>query len=324
VNLKPAGDTYPNDDGKSLVRGLAALVVVIAHAIQVFIVRVVGSDAMIAKISGQMAKQAVLVFFIVSGYLITQSIIKNVERNSGRFDAIQFATARIARIYPPLVFAITLCLVFYFTLSFADLPGGNSVAASPLGLPGDLYAARLWFEISSSDVQDVIFMNNGMLQVNGPLWSLCIEWRIYVVAAFFTMALYSKRWPSRIIWILMLWVFARKLGNTNESSYFFLLMWAMGGCVALAEASRFNFQFLRNSAVRLLLICCVCIASIFCPALLLPDGTADPALDYAFQFLMCLMWLGILFPSRQIAIAPIRKLMSRIGDFDLAPEKRTS
>ena len=67
-----------NDNGMSSIRGAATLVVVGAHSIQIFLLRFLGLDHVIAKIAGQMAAHAVLVFFIVSGYLISLSILKNI------------------------------------------------------------------------------------------------------------------------------------------------------------------------------------------------------------------------------------------------------
>ena len=50
------------DEGMSSVRGIAALIVVSAHVVQIFIIRLFGLNHVVAKINGQMAAHAVFVF----------------------------------------------------------------------------------------------------------------------------------------------------------------------------------------------------------------------------------------------------------------------
>ena len=88
-----------------LLRGIAAIIVLIVHAIQLYWFRLIGSSNEIALISGLFGRHAVLLFFLLSGYLITLSILTNIIRNQ-RFDWTEYAAARIARIYPPLIGAI--------------------------------------------------------------------------------------------------------------------------------------------------------------------------------------------------------------------------
>jgi peptidoglycan/LPS O-acetylase OafA/YrhL len=68
-----------------LLRGIAAIIVLIVHAIQLYWFRLIGSSNEIALISGLFGRHAVLLFFLLSGYLITLSILTNIIRNQ-RFD----------------------------------------------------------------------------------------------------------------------------------------------------------------------------------------------------------------------------------------------
>tara|TARA_Y100001968_G_C19422294_1_gene752427 strand:- start:581 stop:889 length:309 start_codon:yes stop_codon:yes gene_type:complete len=84
------------------LRALAVIPVILFHA---------GFD----KFSGGFV--GVDVFFVISGYLITNIIIKEVEEN--RFSLIDFYERRARRILPTLFFIILLCLpfsCFYFYL----------------------------------------------------------------------------------------------------------------------------------------------------------------------------------------------------------------
>lgn len=100
------------DSGKEGVRGIAAFTVALAHAYGIFIAPHLGADGFMPKLLGQAAHQSVMVFFIISGLLITLSIKSNIEKNSGKFDLIKYLSSRVARIYPPLCFAIFISLFF--------------------------------------------------------------------------------------------------------------------------------------------------------------------------------------------------------------------
>ena len=56
------------------------------------------------------------VFFVISGYLISQIIIKEVKKN--RFSYANFYSRRVKRIYPALL--IVLIFVFYVVTKFYD------------------------------------------------------------------------------------------------------------------------------------------------------------------------------------------------------------
>jgi len=184
----------------SSVRRIAALIVVCAHANQIFIIRLLGLDHVVSKIAGQMTPHAVFVFFVVSGYLITLSIIKNIQRNEGCFNLIEYASARISRIYFPLIFSLLTCLSLWFIMRLFELPGNDSVGAITYGLPNDLYVARDVFSIKLEDIRNALLMNNGLLQVDGSLWCLCVEWRIYIVVGCLAMLMKSRSLLHKFVW----------------------------------------------------------------------------------------------------------------------------
>ena len=80
----------PEIDG---LRALAVLPVILYHAgIEVFRGGFVGVD----------------VFFVISGYLITTIILKDIEKN--RFNLFFFYQRRARKILPALIIVIALCL----------------------------------------------------------------------------------------------------------------------------------------------------------------------------------------------------------------------
>lgn len=155
---------------------MAAVTVLVGHIVQIFFTRLIGVDHWLPHVTGYSAQGAVIVFFLLSGYLITLSIRANIDRN-GRFMWAEYLASRIARIYPPLIGAILVTVAAWAIVQALGLPG-----STPYRLPTDLYAAREYFTLTPRDVGYAIAMQNGMLEANGPLWSLCMEWHIYIIA----------------------------------------------------------------------------------------------------------------------------------------------
>ena len=121
------------------------------------------------------------VFFLLSGFFIALSIRRNAQAN-GRFDAVDFALARGARLYPPLVGALLLTAACVAAL---DLLGG--AAAAP-GAPG-------WtLKASATEYGGALLFAGGLEGANPVLWSLNFEARLYLLAAMVAWAATRGRW----------------------------------------------------------------------------------------------------------------------------------
>lgn len=72
------------------------------------ILSVVGFHAAPGRLSGGFI--CVDIFFVISGYLITTIIIRNLERES--FNFVEFYRRRIRRIFPALALVLLTCLIF--------------------------------------------------------------------------------------------------------------------------------------------------------------------------------------------------------------------
>lgn len=305
-----------NDGGLSTIRGIAALAVVIAHSYQIFLARILGNDLLLAKVLTQMAHQAVLCFFIVSGVLITQSVLVNIGKY-GRFSLVEYISARVARIYPPLLCAIGLSLLYYVLINHLTLPGADVAGGQPYGLEGDLYQARKTFSITATDIKQTLIMNNGLLQVNGPLWSLCIEWRIYVaVGAVAILATWKGPFLKIAGAILCFWAVS-KLLRVNEFAYFYLLIWCTGAAATLCR--HFAFQpfkgWVRRKVVGACILTILAVWATLAPELLFSGGVKFGAQENAFQFLICLFWLNTLLVKKEHPPAAWREKTMKLGDF---------
>ena len=151
-----------------LLRVSAAFVVLLGH----FAHERFSSDAL-SFIRGY-EHDAVIIFFVLSGYVITSAV------NQKNYSAFEYFTARLGRIYSVLFPAIVLTL-------FVDQVGTAINSGLYDGVYQDSYPLL-------RVVSAVTFLNESILGPirffsNGPMWSISYEFFYYI---FFGIALYVK------------------------------------------------------------------------------------------------------------------------------------
>jgi len=205
-------------------RGLAAIVVFLDHLSATFLLPFTGASGTLDTIMGLLGGWAVNIFFILSGYLITFSILVNTNTN-GRFVWQNYLVSRIARIYPPLMASLALCVIIYLTVNYFNLHGKQTYR-----LPTDLYLIREKFEIRYREIFYSLLMQGGMLNANGPLWSLYVETKTYLLAMFiaiFMMGKIGKTWKL----VSIMSVFYLLVDLYQFISY--VAIWMLGAAAAL-------------------------------------------------------------------------------------------
>ena len=211
-----------------LLRGGAAIVVLLTHVVLIFLARLSGHDTPLVHLSEILARHAVLVFFLLSGYLITDSMLANIRRN-GAFSPLQYLTSRITRIYPALCGAMLITLIAWVVIHGLGLPG-----TVLYGLSTDRYAEAPAFVISGTDFIRALLMQGEFAVADAPLWSLYAEFHIYLIAMFVALA-WRARGGVRLAWmgvagsLLGLWAYAW------APLIFYALVWTLGAAVALAD-----------------------------------------------------------------------------------------
>ncbi|NJO34079.1 MAG: acyltransferase, partial [Rhodospirillales bacterium] len=114
------------------------------------------------------------VFFVISGYLITQIIYPEID--SGRFSLIAFYERRVRRLFPALVVVL---LVSFLAAWILLLPpdfknfAGSSVAAT-------MFVANFWFLFEAGDY----FAVEAELRPLLHTWSLAVEEQFYIFYPF--------------------------------------------------------------------------------------------------------------------------------------------
>jgi len=183
------GDMRGRDNNFNLIRIAAALTVLFAHSINLLGLDPPGwRPPLFIKSS----VAAVDVFFFISGFLVTGSLLS-------RANIFEYAWARLLRIFPGLwvMLAITVTTIGFF---FTTLPP-SEFFASPVTHDYLLRCATL--------VNGLRFNLPGVFEhnplgsgVNGSLWSLPIEWRLYeyLAAAWVLLALKPDWRPQLFRW----------------------------------------------------------------------------------------------------------------------------
>ncbi len=217
------------------MRAISSLAVFASHIVQIFWLPLVGVHTPIYQVNSLLSETAVIVFFLLSGYLIAMSIRKNIVTNS-YFMLSDFAAARAARIYPPLIFAILVSLGVFYLIKLASLAG----VSTPLQNPSDLYSARDLIALKPSEIARSLLMIGGLLEINGPLWSLYIEVPLYAAAGVAAMALKGRGQIGRACAII---VFAALVWFIVERNYTYYAVWWLIGAIF------FLYQIIRNCLV---------------------------------------------------------------------------
>lgn len=297
----------------NLVRLMAALLVVVAHS-----AALTGGAALhVGASEVELGRLAVDVFFLTSGFLVTKSLL--VRRS-----VVDFLVARVIRIYPGLIVMTTL------TVLVAAVCQGPAF----LGDPGTwrYFTSTAFLSLPKLAVFDLpgVFMNNPIPRaVNGSLWTLPYELRMYTLLAamWLGLLLIGRARPRFVVPLLAFAAavaaaaFAAKPDSNNAgfgfmfftgASYYGLRRFvpmradlAWGAAAVLAASSLWPSAF---SVAYPLLLGYVLFAVSYLPALWRPRSDCSyGAYIYAFpiQQTIVLLWPGVSAPAMTALAIPL-------------------
>ena len=156
------------------------------------------------------------IFFVISGYLISSIILKDIENR--KFDIKNFYIRRIRRILPILLLVVTLSLIFFYKILLPyQLIDFSKSALSTLG-----FFSNFYFLLNSG------YFSPGANEL--PLlhtWSLSIEEQFYIfyplILIFFLTYLNKKKYIFIFFIILILSSLAlAQFGGNLKTTYPFL------------------------------------------------------------------------------------------------------
>jgi len=237
-----------------LIRGLAAIAVLAGHTRGLFFIpyhELSTHNPLLAAFyrCTSLGHQAVIVFFVLSGFLIVSSTTNAFAR--GDWSWVKYLVNRTTRLSVVLVPSLLVCLA-------ADQAGMALRATAPLYQRPVAYLFAT--SVASLETLRTFCGNLFYLQEilvptfgsNGPLWSLSYEFWYYALFPLLLCAIVSRFRPAaRIGYLVAAFVVAWFVGHTI-AMYF--LIWMLGGAVALLR--RFNprpARVTRASAISVLL-----------------------------------------------------------------------
>ena len=184
------------------------------------------------------------IFFVISGYLITSIILKDI--NNGEFSIAGFYERRIRRIfpalYPVIFFTVIIACYLFDTNALKDF--GKSIIATSLFISNILFFSEVgYFALPA--------LKKPLLHT----WSLSVEEQFYIflpLILLFINKYWNKRYFSFLL-ILAILSFSINIygvcGSTNHSFYFFhSRAWELlvGSILALGVLQKPTILFVRN------------------------------------------------------------------------------
>ena len=195
------------------LRGISALVVLFTHCFQAFIAPFDLSLYSWVRLLGQ---AAVMIFFVLSGYLIGYSIQHNTHRQ-GQFNLRDYLQQRCRRILAPFLFAMALTLILYLLAPLLFASQSHAFQNS-FGM-----MIRTDYSVDSGDFIGALLFLNGFItptvSANAPLWSLSYEVWFYVLAGFLPFFKNSGRAKIGFFTVLII------LSILNIQFFIYFLVW---------------------------------------------------------------------------------------------------
>jgi peptidoglycan/LPS O-acetylase OafA/YrhL len=252
------------------LRGFSALYVVIGHARWLLwegytsFQNHAGNTNLLYKIQVyfwsffKFGHQAVLFFFILSGFLIHLKYSRIILSDPKfKFDFEKYFTRRAKRIFPPLLFALILTLVL-------DYSGGQIFYFSKI-YAGQTPYPLINNNISNNGLSFIMFFQNlcflmpfyvKAFGTNGPLWSLGYEWWFYI---FYPIFYYLTRKSLILSTIIMVLLWGASFypaywpATIFPAVFSMMLAWWFGALLADVYTGRINVAFKNLIPLVLLL-----------------------------------------------------------------------
>nr|WP_298164621.1 acyltransferase [uncultured Pseudomonas sp.] len=225
------------------LRGFSAFLVLVAHTQQILVnptwmpFSLSGRSDVVPFVYSQIGALGVMIFFVLSGFLITYSIGSNLKSNDfKRFDAAKYFKDRLRRLFPPLLFSQGVVLIVFGVLYFFDANSSTHFATGK-----ELYLARNELGFNVVDYLGSFFFLNTVVDgvnspiVNSPLWSVAQEFWFYVVAGLLVLSFYNRKILAVLAVVLAFFI--------SQGSVFILYgfgVWLFGCLAAILHMTKFH------------------------------------------------------------------------------------
>lgn len=245
------------------VRGLAAQPVLLSHALAMLFPDDTTAATYLVRWAGHLS---VLVFFVLSGFVIVQGIVREMERRRS-FDWFDFGIRRVARIYPPYLVAVAMVAMLTTLASNGMLISGTGETMKSDPMSFDALMRAITFLFTSRDT---------ITAMDGPIWSLRLEVVLYVITALIACAIVSRglrRGMFAAATLLLVSVFCWRLSFALPSA----ILFSSGGVAAI--------YFGQIKRIPLALSAVALAAALSLPAIV-PSLTGKTTLALIYQSLL--------------------------------------
>lgn len=223
-----------------LIRALAALLVLVEHWRNLFFIdypqiqahRAVFAPVYLLTSAGH---QAVVIFFVLSGYLISGSVFRTLDRNNWSWQT--YLVHRLLRLWIVLIPGLLLCALW-------DAIGIHSHLAPILYSGGA--GNHMVTNVLATHTPKIFFQNLAFLQMilsptfgsDGALWSLSYEFWYYILFPLGLLTVLSKtRLWTRLLCGPLFAIVAWFVGWPILSSF---PIWLLGSVLALVPIPKFS------------------------------------------------------------------------------------
>jgi peptidoglycan/LPS O-acetylase OafA/YrhL len=224
-------DAYDHLD---MIRGLAAVAVLMGHALHLFFVDGANVTHFTLPLRAlyflsSFGHQAVIVFFILSGFFVGSGVVRAWQQQRWSWSA--YLAARLTRLYVVLLPALILGLLWdrlgmtlgHSPTYFAELPSFGIVVSARSTVPA--FLGSLFF------LQEIVTPSFGS---NGALWSLASEFWYYMLFPLVLTAAFGRT----LKWRILTGVAAAAIGfAVGKGIALYFSIWLLGVLVALANVS---------------------------------------------------------------------------------------
>ena len=203
----------------TFLRLIAALAVIYSHS---YAIVLSGGQDWVTQITGYAHAGGVAVdfFFLLSGFLVTASIRKR--------GVLSYLVSRVLRLFPAL-WAFLLIMVFFIGPIMSKLPIGEYYFHAQTWN----YFLHLGGGLSTEWFLPGVFEDNRSKGVNGSIWSVILEIRMYLyLALFYILGVFRSRLIFNSVFgllVVMVWSGSLAMpGISGETDIHVALLFAIG------------------------------------------------------------------------------------------------
>ena len=229
------------------IRGAAALIVLLGHTRSLFFSSFTANSGPTAQAANDIARgnrptvgeEAVIIFFVLSGYLVGGSVIRSVK--NGTWSWKDYLFKRITRLWvvliPALIFGISLDML---GMHLFGSPASIYGAPSSTLVPHDLATRLSWKVIvaNATFLQGILSPTAG---TNNSLWSLAYEWWYYL--QFPLLVLVFSKTTKPYLRLLYLALFLGSSVFVGRDIVALFPAWLLGAAIAALPVTKLSKAF---------------------------------------------------------------------------------